>query len=426
PILQSLEAKLLTTFGACGDVARSVMCPPLSHLPDTAARQIRSLSIELGKVFLPSAKSYFELWMDDVPVVGTVESEPIYGQTYLPHKFKIAIGLPSDNSVDLLSHDVGLLAIVEHEQLQGFNVYVGGGQAYHPDKSDTFPKLGDLLGYVEAKHIVQVAVGLAELYRDHGERSDRRTRRFKYLVQRLGIERVAIELESILGEQMLLPARQVSIEKTRTLIGWETQSNGRLSVGIPVQGGRISADLRDQLRSVLNVLKCGVCVTAQQNLILVDIDESQRELLAGLRDVIESRSASLVASTMACPALLSCRLALGDAESIAIELQQEIATQLELAGRQDSPIDVRVSGCGNGCSRPITAEIGILAVEKGVYTIRLGGCRLGNRLNMVYKSMVEKSQLSRETGDIVKRYCEEAMGDESLGDFYYRRLSDDR
>jgi sulfite reductase (ferredoxin) len=407
--MQRLESKLLTTFGACGDVARSVMCSPLNHLPAKASRQIRSVANELGKVLLPSSKSYYELWFDDLPSPTTVELEPIYGATYLPHKFKIAVGLPEDNSVDLLSQDVGLLAIVEQEQMVGFNVYIGGGQAF-----------------VEAKHVVQIVVGLLELYREHGNRESRKIRRFKYLVDDWGVQRISEELHKLLGEQMIGAGRGVEVVGAKTLIGWQTQSDGRLSFGIPVAGGRIEGELLAELGGILREVKCGVCVTAKQNLLLVDIEENVRDGFEWFVNRVGGSKARLIANTMACPALLSCRLALGNAEAIASDLNDVIGLRLAAHQREDFSIDLRVSGCPNGCARPMTAEIGVIAFEKDVYSIRLGGCPLGNRLNIVYKSNVETADLPRELGDIVELFCEEAERNESLGDFYHRKLSSER
>ncbi len=71
--------------------------------------------------------------------------EPLYGKQYLPRKFKIGVVLPDDNCIDVYTHDLGLIAEIENDEVVGYNVLVGGGQGQTPSATKTVPALGKKL-----------------------------------------------------------------------------------------------------------------------------------------------------------------------------------------------------------------------------------------------------------------------------------------
>ncbi|MEZ6107939.1 MAG: hypothetical protein R3B96_17965 [Pirellulaceae bacterium] len=102
---------------------------------------LHSVTDALVEHLAPRTKAYYEIWLQDQEtgekelVGGATENdiiEPIYGKTYLPRKFKAAIGLPHDNCVDIYTQDLGFMAIVRDGQVIGFNVSVGGGLGTTP------------------------------------------------------------------------------------------------------------------------------------------------------------------------------------------------------------------------------------------------------------------------------------------------------
>ena len=152
--IRVLNDALITSLGACGDVVRNVCCCPAPH-HDAIRTQIQAVTREMSDHLLPRTRAYHELWIDgekvdlDAPPLPEGEPvEPIYGKTYLPRKFKIAVAYPGDNCVDVFTQDVGLVAIVEAGELLGFNLIAGGGMGMNHTKADTFPRLGDLIGFV--------------------------------------------------------------------------------------------------------------------------------------------------------------------------------------------------------------------------------------------------------------------------------------
>src|SRR5881396_3076170 len=183
--IRALNDALVTTLGACGDVVRNVVtCPaPLpGGLRDEALQVARRLSDHL----LPRTRAYHEIWLDGEQVAGGApQLEPIYGSRYLPRKFKIAIAFPDDNCCDVHSNDLGFLVVSDSGRLAGFNVLVGGGMGRTHGKTDTYPRLADTLGFASSGEAQrEVAEAVVKVQRDHGNRSDRRHARLKYLLDK--------------------------------------------------------------------------------------------------------------------------------------------------------------------------------------------------------------------------------------------------
>src|SRR5206468_4379250 len=129
--MSRIDAALLTTIAACGDVNRNVICnanPHQSPLHAAAIETARALSNHL----LPRTPAYREIWLDGEKIAGGEDEvvEPIYGTTYLPRKFKVAVAVPPSNDVDVFAHDLGYIAILDKKgRLAGYNVAVGGGRS---------------------------------------------------------------------------------------------------------------------------------------------------------------------------------------------------------------------------------------------------------------------------------------------------------
>ena len=156
--LQELNNTLVTSLGACGDVVRNVCCCP-APIDDPIRRQIEATTRQISDHLLPRTRAYHEIWLDDEKVYDgekLQEDEPLYGKTYLPRKFKIAIAYPGDNCVDVYTQDVGLIAIVDGPVLLGYNVVAGGGMGMNHTKADTFPRLGDPLAFVTPDQVLEV------------------------------------------------------------------------------------------------------------------------------------------------------------------------------------------------------------------------------------------------------------------------------
>ncbi|MHC4406285.1 MAG: assimilatory sulfite reductase (NADPH) hemoprotein subunit, partial [Planctomycetota bacterium] len=139
--IREVNETLLTTIAACGDVNRNVMCNPNPYQSEVHTEVYR-WSVRISEHLTPHTTAYHEIWLNGQKVVDSREDhEPVYGATYLPRKFKIAVAVPPSNDVDVFAHDLGFIAIVNDGQLAGFNVSVGGGMGMTHAETDTYPSL---------------------------------------------------------------------------------------------------------------------------------------------------------------------------------------------------------------------------------------------------------------------------------------------
>ncbi len=427
--IRTVNDVLVTTLGACGDVVRNVVsCPaPLAGgLRDDVLQVARRLSDHL----LPRTRAYHEIWLDGEQVAGgPPEAEPIYGSSYLPRKFKVAIAFPDDNCCDVHSNDLGFLVVADGERrgLAGFNVLVGGGLGRTHGKQDTYPRLADALGFAATHEVIEVAEAVVTVQRDFGNRSDRRHARLKYLLDREGLDWFREQVERRLGRPLAPPA-PVQVRDIADHLGWHEQGNGRWFYGVFVENGRIrdTADrpLRSGLRRIVEAVGSGVRFTPQQNLLLTDIAERQRALvermLAQHGVARESTLSGVRRWSMACPALPTCGLALAEAERALPEVIAELEGELERLGLADAALTVRMTGCPNGCARPYTADLAFVGRSLGKYAVFVGGSMLGTRLAVAYADLVPRDRLVALVLPLFERYRDERLAGERFGDFCHR------
>jgi len=427
-VLQSIASTLLTTFAACGDVVRNVVCCPYP-IADTLEREIWHQVTTLAHHLEPKTQAYSEIWLDGEKAadVGTPEEEPLYGNTYLPRKFKIGIALPWDNCIDVLAQDLGFLAVAQGNRIIGYNVYVGGGLGMTHNKPATFPALGQPLAWVTSDQLLPVATAIVAIFRDWGDRENRKHARIKYLVAEKGVEWFRQELNNRLGYTPAHP-HPVTISDAHDHLGWHAQGNGLWSLGVYVESGRIrdtdAQQTRTAFRRIVERVQPGIRLTADQNILFTDILESQRaEIDAILRDhgvaVVEEIS-PLRRRALACPALPTCGLALSEAERFMPSLLPQLERAFASLGLENEAPVVRITGCPNGCARPYTAEVGIVGRSGDNYVLYLGGSHLGTRLGFVVADLVPSKEIIPTLYPTLIAFRSERESGEHFGDFCHR------
>ena len=370
------------TLGACGDVNRNVMASPIDDLDPLHRPGALELAHAIADELAPRSTAYFQIFNSDEegrnsgPLNST---EPIYGEHYLPRKFKIGIAHPTDNSVDVLTQDVGFVPVVTNGACDGslFDVYTGGGLGLSHNNPKTAALLGLHVGRVRREQVVDVARGIVLLQKEKGERKDRKQARWKYTIRRIGVEavqqalreRFEIDLEDV--EPQPLPPMELHL-------GWNEQRDGRHWYGVSVQSGRLKGAQRKAVRQAVESLGLTVVLTPQQDVLLCDVeDRAAVERIFEEHGVAPPESVSRVRrNAMACPAKPTCGLAMTDAENV---LPQYV-TAIEEAGLGDVDAVIRMTGCPNNCARPPTAEIGIYGYGKNDHVILVGGARDGSRI----------------------------------------------
>jgi len=418
--IRALNDALVTTLGACGDVQRNVMCCP-APLPGGLRDQALEVARRISQHLLPRTGAYHEIWLNGEQVAGgppVADADPIYGQRYLPRKFKTAIAFPDDNCTDVYSNDLGFLAIPAgdaRDRLAGFNVLVGGGLGMTHGKKATYPRLADPLGFAAPEQVVEVAEAVITVQRDYGDRSDRRHAWFRGQVeQRLG--------------RPLAPPAPVRVSDVHDHLGWHDQGGGRSFYGLFIENGRLQdaddARLRTAVRRIVQLFGGGVHFTPQQNLLFTGIADGQQATLEKVLADHGVRPAGALSTvrrwSMACPALPTCGLALAEAERVLPGVIDELEGELHRLGLGDVRLTVRMTGCPNGCARPYTADLGFVGRSADKYTIFVGGSVLGTRLAEAYADLVPRHRLVAAVRPLLERFRAGRSPDEGLGDFCSR------
>lgn len=423
--IRAINEALLTTLSACGDVARNTVLSP-APATDRYHDDIERVAEELGGRLLPRTRAYHDIWLNGEKVhdgEADSEVEPLYGEAYLPRKFKVGIAYPGDNSIDVYSQDVGLIAIVRDEQLVGFNVLAGGGLGMTHNRSETYPRLADPLGFATVDQVVDAVEAIVRIQRDHGNRENRRLARLKYLIDSWGLDRFRAELEKQLGYRLAPVADQPPME-LRLYLGWTHQRDGRWTLGLPIENGRVRGTLKTGIRELVQRFGPGVRLTAHQDILFTDIPDADRvgvdALLESFRIPTAPKLTNLRKYAMACPALPTCGLALTESERVMPTLIDRLEEEIGILGLQDEILSVRMTGCPNGCARPYVADIGLVGRSGTKYALFLGGTSRGTRLNQLFQDLVELDEVVPTLRPILIAFREEREPEESFGDYCER------
>jgi len=424
--IQGINEALLDTIAACGDVNRNVM----SHANPAESvihEQVYQLAGELSARLTPQTPAYHEIWLNKQLVVSTKEEiEPVYGRRYLPRKFKIGIAIPPYNDIDVFSQDLGFIAIEENGRLAGYNVTVGGGMGSTFGNPDTYPRLGDVIGFCRPGQVLEVAEKIVLIQKDYGNRQDRKRARLKYTIDTNGLEWFKYELNNRLGYE-LSPARKFKFIRNGDRYGWKQGPNGKWSLNLFVEGGRVkdteTLPLKTAIREVAGkVDDARFILTGNQNLIIANTQ--QKEKVARIlkkHGVWPASLSGLRKNSIACVALNTCGLAFAEAERYLPDLIGKIETILKEYDLLKEEIVIRMTGCPNGCGRPYLAEIGLIGKSIGHYNLYLGGNKQGTRLNALYRETLTEQEILDTLKPIFADFALNKAKNESFGDFVIRR-----
>ncbi len=424
--IRAINDSLLSTIAACGDVTRNVMCAPLAELSAVHERAYAT-AVTLSEHLAPRTRAYHEIWLDGERVEGTPDHEPIYGEAYLPRKFKVTIAIPPSNDVDVFAHDLGLIAIEKNGELAGFNVAVGGGMGATHGEPETYPRVADVIGYCTVEQVVAVAEQVVAVQRDFGNRSNRKRARLKYTIDDRGLDWFREALFERLG-YALEPARPYELRTRGDRIGWQQDRHGRWHLTVFIPAGRIGD--KDQqtmlsgLREIARIHEGDFRLTPNQNLIIANIAEGRRGAIEKLlveHGIQQLQSAPpLRLQALACVALPTCGLAMAESERYLPQLSAAVETLLERHALLDEEISLRISGCPNGCSRPYLAEIALVGKAPGRYNLFLGGDAHGRRMNRLAEENVDEAQILATLDRLFGAFASSRSDGESFGDFAAR------
>lgn len=447
-VISHIVHNLGSTLGACGDLNRNVMAPPAPFKNRSEYTLAWDYGNQIADLLTPQTGAYYELWLDGEKVISGEEKpdvkaarlkdvkgrifpnheEPIYGDHYLPRKFKCAVTVPGDNSVDLFSQDVSLVVITNADgQLQGFNVYAGGGLGRTHHKEETFPRLADPIGYVDYPDIYDLMISIVATQRDYGDRSERRHARMKYLIHDWGVDKFRAQVEAYFGKP-IQPFHPLPEFKYHDFLGWQEQGDGNWFVGVSVENGRIQdtpdLKLKTALRQIVEQFSVPIRLTPHQNVLLYDIPPGAKadiqQILGGAGIKAETTIDPLTRYSMACPALPTCGLAITESERILPNFLNRIRSLLVKLNLEEESFVIRMTGCPNGCARPYMAELGFVGSAPESYQVWLGGNQNQTRLAQPYQEKMLESQLEQELEPVLAFFKQYRQSHEGFGDFCHR------
>jgi sulfite reductase (ferredoxin) len=430
PLARAVDAHLMTSFGACGDVVRNVVsCPELQG--HDADERLREISRRLTRSFRANTDAHWEIFVngDKAASREDVAERPFYGETYLPRKFKIAVAHPDENCVDVLAQDVGLIPGVHPEAGDGFNLFVGGGLGRSYANPDTFARLADAMTFVTYDEVEEVIAAILVTYRELGDRTDRKRARMKYVVADMGYEQFRKEIEVRLGRELRAPLPLPAHFDADHHLGWRRRRDGTHQVGVRVSAGRVrdvegGTRLRSALRLIAQRHAVTFFLTPQQDIVISAIPEDAR---ADVEEILREHAVrpdgdlgNVERTALACPALPTCSQALAEAERRLPELVDNIEGALARRQLGRRALQLRMTGCPNGCARPAVAEVGIVGRTKSTYDVYVGGGPRGDRLATLYREKVPFDEIAVVLGPLFDRWEAEGDDDESFGDFMTR------
>jgi sulfite reductase (ferredoxin) len=440
-----------STLGACGDINRNVMAPPAPFKNRTDYQYAWEYAQNIADLLSPQTGAYYEIWLDGEKAISAEENpevkaarqsngnntnttihdsiEPIYGTHYMPRKFKICVTVPGDNSVDLYSQDLAIVVFTNKKgELQGFNLFAGGGLGRTHNKEETFARLADEIGYVDKADIYQLVKAVVAVQRDYGDRSNRRHARLKYLINDWGVEKFRTKVEEYFGKT-IQPLKTLPKFKYLDFLGWNEQGDGQLFLGISIDNGRIkdegSCQLKTALREIVQQFNLPIRLTPAQNLIFYNIASTDKSAIQEILDKYSvvtnpNEISSLVRYAMACPALPTCGLAITESERIIPEILTRIRHLLDRIGLEKDHFVIRMTGCPNGCARPYMAELGFVGNLPESYQVWLGGSPNQTRLAAPFTDKLHLDNLESFLEPIFVYFKKSRQPKESFGDFCHR------
>ncbi|MCG8434907.1 MAG: assimilatory sulfite reductase (NADPH) hemoprotein subunit [Gammaproteobacteria bacterium] len=426
PTIAAINKNLLDTIAACGDVNRNVMCSP-NPVESAAHCEVYDWAAKISEHLTPKTRAYHEIWLDGKKLLSTEQDhEPIYGNTYLPRKFKAAVVIPPRNDVDIFTQDLGFIAIIENDELLGFNITVGGGMGMSHGEPATYPRLADIIGFCRPEQVLDVAENVVAVQRDYGDRGNRKHARLKYTIDDRGIDWFKTELENYLGWRLAAPRPYYFVSRGDRY-GWVPGDDGGWHFTIFIQSGRVADSdnqlLRTGLREIAKIHQGDFRITPNQNLTIANVPQAEKNHINSLLDkygIANKGISRLRANSMACVAFPTCGLAMAESERYLPTLLDKLEVSMRKHGLVEDAIVIRMTGCPNGCARPYAAEIGLVGKGPGKYNLYLGASFTGDRLNKLYKENIGEQEILSSLDQLFAHYARARRDTERFGDFVIR------
>ncbi|MCT4352290.1 nitrite/sulfite reductase [Streptomyces sp. Je 1-79] len=331
-IWNRLEAVGLSTTEACGDTPRVILGSPVAGIAEDEI-------------------------IDGTPAIDEIYRRIVGNKDFsnLPRKFKSAVSGSPLLDVAHEINDIAFVGVNHPEHGPGFDVWVGGGLS-------TNPKLGVRLGtWVSLDEVPDVYEGVISIFRDYGYRRLRTRARLKFLVADWGPEKFRQILEDEYLKRKLTdgPAPEQPAGQWRDHVGVHRQKDGRFYVGFAPRVGRVDGTTLTKIAEIAEAHGSGrVRTTAEQKMIVLDIEEAQVESIVSALESLDLRvnPSPFRRGTMACTGIEFCKLAIVETKARGASLIDELERRIP---EFDEPITININGCPNACARIQVADIGL-------------------------------------------------------------------
>jgi len=454
-VIADITKNMGSTVGACGDINRNVMAPAVPFKNKPEYQYAREYAFKIADLLAPQAGAYYDIWLDGEVAVTASEApevtearnrqgqgsaktnihdiEPIYGVQYLPRKFKIAIAVAGDNSVDLYTNDLALVVITNaHNELEGFNVYVGGGLGRAHNNDATIVRMADSIGFVPVDQIFEAIKAIVAVQRDYGDRHNRRHSRFKHILHEWGVDKFKQVLLEYYPQKLADP-RELPDFKYQDYLGWHEQGDGKYFVGVSIENGRVSdredLQLKTALREISEKFHHDFVLTPNHNLLITEVAADEKEEIQKILDrchvLAPAQIDTLVRYSMACPAFPTCGLAIAESERVLPSVLARIRKLLVRLGLENETFVTRMTGCPNGCARPYMAELAFVGSAADEYQVWLGGSFNSTRLAQPYVQRLHINNLEKGLEPLFVCFRNERQTGETFGDFCDRKGIED-
>ena len=313
--------------------------------------------------------------------------------------------------------------------------------------------LGGITGHGDLAHdmgvvcrpeeCVPVAAAVVRGFIEHGDRTDRKKARLKYVLERMGLEGFWADTEARLGFKLMrLP--QAACEARPPIdryahIGWHTQKQpGLVYAGVVLPVGKMTVAQMRGLAEIARQYGDGdIRLTVWQNLLLSGIAaDRQANAEAAIRALGLATSASSIrAGLVACTGNSGCKLALSDTKRHAMEIANHVEARLAETGlKLDTPVNIHLTGCPNSCAQHFIADIGLLGTKIAIsedaevegYHLAIGGTS-GNDAKIGRELMrdIRADAAPQVVENLLRGYLAQRIGAETFATFAQRHAIED-
>jgi len=406
-ILDRLREVGLSTTEACGDCVRNILNCPASGVDE-------------------------EELFDTTPLIQQVNDFFIDNREFsnLPRKFKIAITGCAHRCVYPEINDIGMFA-VRDEETGGvaFRARVGGGLS-------TTPRFSKDLGVlVTPEEVVELCAAIATVFRDEGNRKNRKRARLKFLIEQWEIPRFREAVEAVLGRKLRrapTPDAEPITERDRSHLGIHRQSTkGLYYFGISILGGRTSGTQLKRLADLAEQFGSGrIRTTNTQNVLLLDIPEKNLEALKQQLDIsgFDYQPSWARKAIIACTGIQFCKLAIAETKNRAKELDDYLSSTVEM----DDSVRISVTGCPNSCGQHHICDVGLegsLVTINGIkresfQVFRRGGVGAHETFGRRVGVRIPSEDLGESMARLFNRYKNDRTDNETFQEFCLRHSDD--